>query len=140
MTALDPIHFDVVVVDEFHHAAAASVREGAHHLEPVELLGLTATPERSDGLPVLHWFDDRIAAELRLWDAIDQQHLAPFLYFGDRTTVSTCATSRGAGGRGYDVEALTNRYTSSDVWADSSCKQFTEHARRRDRCAASGSA
>ena len=44
-------------------------------MRPVELLGLTATPERSDGLPLLDWFDDRIAAELRLWDAIDQHRL-----------------------------------------------------------------
>ena len=72
---LPPDHFDVVIVDEFHHAAAASYERVLDHLAPVELLGLTATPERSDGLPILHWFDDRIAAELRLWDAIDQQHL-----------------------------------------------------------------
>ena len=82
LDALPPDHFDVVIVDEFHHAAAASYRRVLDHLTPVELLGLTGTPERSDGLPVLHWFDDRIAAELRLWDAIDQQHLAPFVYFG----------------------------------------------------------
>ena len=46
------------------------------HVKPTELLGLTATPERSDGLPLLDWFDNRIAAELRLWDAIDQHRLA----------------------------------------------------------------
>ena len=71
-----------MIVDEFHHAAATSYQRLLDHVRPVELLGLTATPERSDGLPILHWFDDRIAAELRLWDAIDQQYLAPFLYFG----------------------------------------------------------
>jgi hypothetical protein len=65
-------HFDVVIVDEFHHAAAQVVRRAPRPPPPVELLGLTATPERSDGLPVLEWFDGRIAAELRLWDAIDQ--------------------------------------------------------------------
>jgi hypothetical protein len=42
---------------------------------PAELLGLTATPERADGLPILAWFGDRIAAELRLWDAIEQHRL-----------------------------------------------------------------
>ena len=51
-------------------------------VEPKELLGLTATPERADGLSILEYFDGRIAAELRLWDAIDQQYLAPFDYFG----------------------------------------------------------
>ena len=79
---LDPDHFDVVIVDEFHHAAAPSYQRLLDHVTPVELLGLTATPERSDGLPILHWFDDRIAAELRLWDAIDQHRLVPFVYFG----------------------------------------------------------
>ena len=71
-----------MIVDEFHHAAAASYRRLLEHLEPRELLGLTATPERADGLPILPWFDDRIAAELRLWDAIDQHRLAPFAYYG----------------------------------------------------------
>ena len=52
------------------------------HVDPIELLGLTATPERTDGLDVLHYFDDRIAAELRVWDAIDQQYLVPFVYYG----------------------------------------------------------
>src|SRR5262245_5033721 len=79
---LAPDHFDIVIVDEFHHAAAPSYRKLLDHVEPHELLGLTATPERSDDLSVLHWFDDRIAAELRLWDAIDQQRLGPFMYFG----------------------------------------------------------
>ena len=79
---LAPDHFDVVIVDEFHHAAAPSYRKLLDHVQPRELLGLTATPERSDDLSILHWFDDRIAAELRLWDAIDQQRLCPFMYFG----------------------------------------------------------
>ncbi len=80
--SLEPGHFDVVIVDEFHHAAAPSYRALLEHVKPTELLGLTATPERSDGLPLLNWFDNRIAAELRLWDAIDQQRLSPFVYYG----------------------------------------------------------
>jgi superfamily II DNA or RNA helicase/HKD family nuclease len=127
LAALPADHFDVVVIDEFHHAAATSYTKLLDHLEPVELLGLTATPERSDGLPVLHWFDDRIAAELRLWDAIDQQYLAPFLYFGvhDGLDLRDIPWRRG---RGYDVEALTDRYTSSDAWARLVVKQLLEHA------------
>ena len=80
--SLEPGHFDVVIVDEFHHAAAPSYRALLEHVTPTELLGLTATPERSDGLPLLNWFDNRIAAELRLWDAIDQHRLSPFVYYG----------------------------------------------------------
>ena len=87
---------------------------------------MTATPERSDGLPILHWFDDRIAAELRLWDAIDQQHLSPFLYFGihDGLDLREIPWRRG---RGYDVEALSNTYTSSDAWARLVVHEVAEH-------------
>ena len=88
---------------------------------------MTATPERSDGLPILHWFDDRIAAELRLWDAIDQQYLVPFLYFGihDGLDLTDIPWRRG---RGYDIEALSDRYTSSDAWARLVVKQVGDHA------------
>ncbi|HYH94330.1 DUF3427 domain-containing protein, partial [Hyalangium sp.] len=113
---LDPSHFDVVIVDEFHHAAAPSYRALLEHLRPRELLGLTATPERSDGLPLLGWFDNRIAAELRLWDAIDQHRLAPFVYYGlhDGLDLRDIPWRRG---RGYDVEGLSNLFTATDVWA-----------------------
>ncbi len=113
---LDPKHFDVVIVDEFHHAEAPSYRALLEHIQPIELLGLTATPERSDGLPLLHWFGDRIAAELRLWDAIDQQRLVPFVYYGiaDSLDFRVVLWRRG---RGYDVEGLTNLFTANDAWA-----------------------
>jgi superfamily II DNA or RNA helicase/HKD family nuclease len=114
--ALDPRHFDVVIVDEFHHAAAPSYRALLDRVDPIELLGLTATPERSDGLPLLHWFDDRIAAELRLWDAIDQHRLCPFIYYGihDGLDLRDVPWRRG---HGYDVAGLTNLMTANDVWA-----------------------
>ena len=70
-------HFDVVIVDEFHHAAADTYRRLLDHLQPKVLLGLTATPERTDGQPVTEWFDGRFAAELRLWEAIDEGLLVP---------------------------------------------------------------
>jgi superfamily II DNA or RNA helicase len=121
--SIDPSHFDVVVVDEFHHAAAASYERLLARLQPVELLGLTATPERSDGLPVLHWFGDRIAAELRLWDAIDQHRLVPFSYFGiaDELDLRDIPWRRGVG---YDVQRLTDVITGSDVWANAVVQQF----------------
>lgn len=126
LTDLDHLpadHFDVVIVDEFHHAAAPSYERLLRHLAPRELLGLTATPERADGLPVLHWFDDRIAAELRLWDAIDQHTLTPFCYYGihDALDLRQVPWKRG---RGYDVEGLTNIYTASDVWAQKVVSEF----------------
>ena len=116
LESLEPDHFDVVIVDEFHHAAASSYRGLLDHVRPVELLGLTATPERSDGLPVLDWFEGRIAAELRLWDAVDQHRLVPFAYYGvhDGLDLRDIPWRRG---RGYDVDSLSNLFTSNDAWA-----------------------
>lgn len=92
-----PDGFDVVIVDEFHHAAAASYDRLLSRLEPKVLLGLTATPERADGRPVLDWFGGRIASESRLWDALDQGLLCPFHYFGvnDATDLSVVRFERG---------------------------------------------
>ena len=67
--------------DEFHHAAADSYRKLLAYYDPKVLLGLTATPERMDGKNVLEYFDDRIAAELRLGEDIDNKLLSPFQYF-----------------------------------------------------------
>ena len=123
---LPPDHFDIVIVDEFHHAAASSYNRLLEHLEPRELLGLTATPERADGLPILLWFGDRIAAELRLWDAIEQHRLAPFAYYGvhDGLDLREVTWRRG---RGYDISALSVVYTSNDAWARLVYKQLEAH-------------
>jgi superfamily II DNA or RNA helicase/HKD family nuclease len=119
-------HFDVVVVDEFHHAAAPSYRRLIEHVEPAELLGLTATPERADGLPILDWFGGAITAELRLWDAIDQGRLVPFEYYGvhDGIDLRQIPWRRG---RGYDVEALANLYTGNDAWARGVLDQLAKY-------------
>ncbi len=105
--------FDVLVVDEFHHAKAATYDRLLRRLEPTELLGLTATPERLDGQDVSDWFDHRIAVELRLWEAIDQGFLVPFQYFGvaDGTDLSQLTWRRG----GYASEELSNLLTNDDL-------------------------
>jgi len=123
---LAPEHFDVIIVDEFHHAAAPSYRLIMDRLKPRELLGLTATPERADGLPILHWFGDRIAAELRLWDAIEQHRLAPFAYYGihDGVDLRQVPWRRG---HGYSETALTDVYTSDDGWVRFVYQQLEDH-------------
>jgi hypothetical protein len=123
LAALDPTHFDVVIVDEFHHAAAPSYRGLLEHVTPTELVGLTATPERADGLDILRYFDGRIAAELRVWDAIDQQYLVPFTYYGihDGLDLTDVPWRRG---QGYDVDALTNVYTANDIWVSQLVNQL----------------
>lgn len=110
---IDPGAFDVVVVDEFHHAAADTYDRLLKHLRPGELLGLTATPERLDGRDVTGWFGHRIAVELRLWEAIDQGFLVPFQYFGvaDGTDLRQLTWRRG----GYAPEELSNLLTNDDL-------------------------
>jgi superfamily II DNA or RNA helicase/HKD family nuclease len=101
-----PDRFDVVYIDEFHHAEARTYQELLERLRPKVLVGLTATPERTDGTNVRSFFGDRYAFEMRLWDALDQQLLAPFHYFGvsDGTDLRRLQWSRG-GYRERDLEA-----------------------------------
>ena len=105
--------FDIVVIDEFHHAEAKTYRRILDHLTPRELLGLTATPERTDGTDVRSFFDGRTAAELRLWDALGADLLCPFHYFvvADGTDLRSIGWSRGR----YDEDQLSNVYTGNDA-------------------------
>ncbi len=109
-------HFDIVVIDEFHHAAASTYRKLLDHLQPRELLGLTATPERADGIDVRQFFDGRTAAELRLWDALGADLLCPFHYFAvaDNTDLRGLKWSRGK----YDETQLSNLYTGNNARAE----------------------
>lgn len=105
--------YDFIIVDEFHHAEAPSYSRLLDYYTPKILLGLTATPERMDGKNVLERFDDRIAAEMRLPEAIDRKLLSPFQYFvvSDRVDLSKLKWTRG----GYDKKELENVYTSDDL-------------------------
>lgn len=113
---LPPDHFDMVIVDEFHHAGAetATYARLLNHVTPRVLLGLTATPERADGQSILGWFGGRIAVEMRLWEALEQGLLAPFQYFGihDETDLQSIRWKRGSG---YDVGELTNLFNANDM-------------------------
>jgi superfamily II DNA or RNA helicase len=113
---LDPARFDMIVVDEFHHASEETKTYARllRHVRPKVLLGLTATPERADGLDIRVWFDGRTAAELRLWEALERGLLAPFQYFGihDQTNLQTVRWKRGAG---YDAAELTSLFTGDDA-------------------------
>ncbi|ORV49018.1 helicase [Mycolicibacter engbaekii] len=113
LSVLVPNHFEVVVIDEFHHADAASYRRLLNHVRPIELLGLTATPERGDGVDVRDFFDGRVASELRLWEALEQNLLCPFHYFGvyDGVDLGDLGWKRG----GYDLAGLSSVYTGNDA-------------------------
>jgi superfamily II DNA or RNA helicase/HKD family nuclease/SOS-response transcriptional repressor LexA len=77
-----PQHFDYVVVDEFHHAAAATYRRLLGHFAPAFLLGLTATPDRTDQSDILSLCDDNLVFTRNLFYGIQAQLLAPFHYYG----------------------------------------------------------
>ena len=107
--------FEYIVVDEFHHAASQSYRQLLSHVQPQILLALTATPERSDQLDILHWFGGRTSAEIRLPDAINRRLLCPFQYFGvsDSVDLNGLTWQRG----GYRVVDLDHLYTGNDIRA-----------------------
>ena len=119
--------YEVVVVDEFHHAEAATYTALLEHFTPKLLLGLTATPERADGQSILHWFDQRVAAESRLWDALDQGLLVPFQYFGvsDQTDLSQVDFRAGR----YSVTALERVYTADEHRAKQVLRALHERVR-----------
>lgn len=108
-----PDFFEYIIVDEFHHAAAPTYQGLLGYYKPKILLGLTATPERMDGKDILEYFDNRIATEIRLPEAIDRKLLCPFQYFGvaDEVDLGDVKWSRG----GYDTTALSNIFTGNDV-------------------------
>jgi superfamily II DNA or RNA helicase/diadenosine tetraphosphate (Ap4A) HIT family hydrolase/HKD family nuclease len=77
-----PDHFDYIVVDEFHHASAATYRRLIHYFQPKFLLGLTATPERSDGGDLLDLCDGNLIYRCDLPEGIRRGLLCPFSYYG----------------------------------------------------------
>ena len=111
-----PESYDYIIVDEFHHAAAPTYQKLLAYYQPQILLGLTATPERMDGKSVLPYFNNRIAAEIRLPEAIDRKLLCPFQYFGVTDTVDLDTLKWSAGG--YDKSELSKIYTLSGAMAN----------------------
>ncbi|MFD1669048.1 DUF3427 domain-containing protein [Streptomyces sp. SID7804] len=134
---LTPDHFDVIVIDEFHHGTSPTYRKIVDHFQPLELLGLTATPERMDRKNVQdEFFDGRIAAEMRLWEALDNKLLCPFHYFGisDTTDLSAVEWKRGA----YDVNSLSDALTGNKVRAGLIVKAVEEKVTDPSRMRALG--
>ncbi|WP_308043150.1 DUF3427 domain-containing protein [Streptomyces sp. CoT10] len=122
---LAPDHFDIIVIDEFHHATATTYRRVIDHFTPKELLGLTATPERMDGLNVQdEFFEGRITAEMRLWEALENDLLCPFHYFGipDGTDLTNLGWQRGT----YADQELGNLYTGNHARARIVVKQIRD--------------
>lgn len=120
--------YDYIVIDETHHAAAPSY-EGLAHFEPQILLGLTATPERLDGKDLFAFFGNRIAAEIRLPEAIDRKLLCPFHYFGvsdiKEADLNHLKWSKG----GYAKAELSKLYTANVKVAESRADNIVSNLR-----------
>ncbi len=102
-------YFDYVVLDEAHHASAVSYQKLIDHISPQTLLGLTATPERTDGKDIRDDFGGSFTHEIRLPEAIERALLSPFHYFGipDLDNLDFSSLSWRAGG--YDITQLKNQ-------------------------------
>ncbi|WP_407635808.1 DUF3427 domain-containing protein [Hutsoniella sourekii] len=75
-------HFDYILIDEVHKAGARSYLKMIDYFQPKFLLGLTATPERTDDFNIYELFDFNLAYEIRLQEALGEDMLSPFHYFG----------------------------------------------------------
>ncbi|MCL1948895.1 MAG: DUF3427 domain-containing protein [Turicibacter sp.] len=75
-------HFDYILIDEAHRAGSNTYQKIIDYFKPKFLLGMTATPERTDGFNLYELFNYQIAYEIRLQEAVDDDMLCPFHYFG----------------------------------------------------------
>lgn len=103
-----PQHFDYVVVDEFHHAAAATYRRLLSHFAPQFMLGLTATPDRTDQSDILSLCDENLVFTCGLFNGIKEKLLVPFHYFGIFDTEIDYAAIPWRNGR-FDPELLSHK-------------------------------
>ncbi|HEM5320868.1 TPA: DEAD/DEAH box helicase [Streptococcus suis] len=82
LQAFDPTFFNYILIDEVHKAGADSYKKVMSYFQPDFYLGMTATPERTDGQNIYELFDYNIAYEIRLQEALDNDMLCPFIYYG----------------------------------------------------------
>jgi len=110
---LSPDYYDFIILDEAHHGSASSYRPFLNYFKPKVLLGLTATPERMDNENILDDFCNRIAAEIRLPEALNKKLLSPFQYFGitDSIDLTNVKWEKGK----YVASELTALYTKNNI-------------------------
>lgn len=82
LNQFDPHEFDYILIDEVHKAGAPSYLKVLDYFKPQFLMGMTATPERTDDFNIYELFDYNIAYEIRLQEALEEDMLCPFHYFG----------------------------------------------------------
>jgi superfamily II DNA or RNA helicase len=118
-------YYDFIIIDEVHHISASTYRPIINYFKPKVLLGLTATPERMDGENILEDFCNRIAAEIRLPEALNRKLLSPFQYFGitDSIDLTNVKWDKGK----YVASELTSMYTKNDVRVGEIIRQLDKY-------------
>lgn len=104
--------FDYVVIDEVHHVHAPSYRRVLARIQADFILGLTATPERTDGIDVASIFDDNLAYHATIGDGIAEESLVPFHYIGLKDTVDFRQIPWRNGS--FELEELERRVAQSE--------------------------
>lgn len=120
--------FDLIIIDEFHHAAANTYQRVLEYFEPEFLLGITATPDRMDNKDIYGVCDGNVAYQMHFTEAIEKQWLAPFKYYGvydetDYTKVKWIGTK-------YDREELLAVQLREDM-AQKTLKAWAQHKQTR---------
>nr|WP_254444657.1 DUF3427 domain-containing protein [Ruegeria arenilitoris] len=128
LNRFSPTTFDYIVVDEFHHAAATTYRRMINHFTPQFLLGLTATPDRSDGGDLLGLCEENLVYECDVWSGIDRELLSPFKYFGVPDPVEYAQIPWRSGK--FDEAALTEA-VATQVRAENALDQLAHRGGRR---------
>lgn len=120
--------FDYIVVDEFHHAAASTYRRLIDYFEPQFLLGLTATPDRTDGVDILTLCGENLVYQCGLVEGIRRERLSPFHYFGiaDAVDFENIPWRNGR----FDPVAL-ERAVATNARAQNAFEQWHRHGPQR---------
>jgi hypothetical protein len=128
LSRFQPNHFDYIIIDEFHHAAAGTYRRIIDYFVPRFLLGLTATPDRTDGADLLSLCQENLVFEANVRDGIEGGHLCSFHYFGvpDDVDYSNIPWRNAQ----FDITELTAA-VATEARARNSLEQLRKHGGRR---------
>jgi superfamily II DNA or RNA helicase len=113
----EPDEFDYIIIDEAHHAADNSYSKILNYFKPQFLLGLTATPERTDGKDIFSIFDFNRAVNIRLRDSLEKNLVCPFHYFGIKDV------------EGIDYEKLTHKPEDGEEYLNEVAKMLMKSKR-----------
>ena len=128
LAKFSPDEFDLIIIDEFHHASAKSYQNVLQYFQPDFLMGITATPERTDGNDVFAICDGNVAYEMNFIQAIQRGWLSPFHYYGVYDNIDYSKIS-WLGNR-YDEEELIREQLQYDT-AQNILKNWKKHKQTR---------